>query len=963
MATRKVIIPFLALLFVLQMTSFTVSAQVDKTSGIPLSYTLPNGMKVLLDPVPTSDKVFGGLVVNVGAKHESYDATGLAHYQEHMLFKGTEELGTSDWNAEKPHIDKIFSLYDQLGRATEKKEIDSLQKAINDESVAASQYVIVNEFDKLVKKAGGTGMNAATSWDATVYFNAFPSSEMEKWMALYSHRFEHPVFRGFQAELEVVYEEQNASADNMGARVYNQFLAAFYPTHPYGSRPLIGKLEHLKRPSLTQMKQFFDTYYVPNNMMLVLSGNFQVEQAQELITKYFGGWKAKPLPEYKVVQEAPFKGRQTVTVRSLPVRAGGLAFRSSGLTDKEEIVQEILLGLLTNSAETGKLDSISLKGKLMAAFAVHLPLVDQSGIIIAFVPKIIGQRFRTAERYVWWAIDDLRTGRFTDKALEIAKLANLTEWERNMEDPAMRFAVWNDMYIRGKSVKQIFQHKELLNSVSREDIVALANKLFGSDYLLFRNKIGLGGGEKIAKPPYKPVIASAKGDSKFAQQFEKLPSQRAPWKPLTEGKDYEKQNLGNGNTLYMTRNALNDIFTLTLKYQNLPADYVRNISLIAAMNSAAPDTLKLEEYKELLGELGASISIAPNHHTLTVSVQGYEKNYDQTMALLRRFLQSPHLSKTEKETYINNIKTGLKVQRKSIEFQVEALEEYARYGKQSTNLLNMTVSELHDTALPKYDAAFTSAIRTPCNVYYVGQRSKEALLTDCKNLLPATEYSAPVAKKEEWHPEAVDILFLSNKKATQAKISILQEMTNYTPEDEAYRLLLNSYLSDGFGGLLLQEIREFRSLAYTTYGYINPPYAPEQAMFFEGKLETQGDKALEALDLYLKLIDSMPQYSDRLAVHKEGILNSLAQRVPSFRSLPAFVSNYERFGYKSDPRVLIADKMPSITWDELYSYYQKQFGKRRRLITIVGDPRMINLDQLKKRYRVRELQLKEVVRY
>ena len=232
------------LLFVLlQMIILPALAQSSQASGEPITYTLPNGMKVLLDPLTSTDKVFGGIVVNVGAKHESYDATGLAHYQEHMLFKGTEELGTSDWEAERPHIEKIFSLYDKLGRATARKEIDSLQKEINEESVAASQYVIVNEFDKLVKKAGGTGMNAATSWDATVYFNAFPSSEIEKWMALYSHRFEHPVFRGFQAELEVVYEEQNASADNMGSRIYDQFLAAFYPTHPYGSRPLIGKLE------------------------------------------------------------------------------------------------------------------------------------------------------------------------------------------------------------------------------------------------------------------------------------------------------------------------------------------------------------------------------------------------------------------------------------------------------------------------------------------------------------------------------------------------------------------------------------------------------------------------------------------------------------------------------------------------------------------------------------------------
>lgn len=964
MRLRRVIVYFLALFVVLQMDIFSTFAQEGDSHAAPIFYTLPNGLKVLLDPLPSSDKVMGGIAVNVGAKHESYDATGLAHYQEHMLFKGTEELGTSDWEAERPHIEKIFSLYDQLGRTTDKQAIDSLQKAINAESVAASQYVIVNEFDKLVKKGGGKGMNATTSWDATIYFNAFPSSEMEKWMALYSHRFERPVFRGFQAELEVVYEEQNASVDNMGSRVYEQFLAAFFPTHPYGSRPLIGKLEHLKRPSLTQMKQFFDTYYVPNNMMLILSGNFQVEQAKELITKYFGAWKAKPLPAYTAVQEAPFRGRQVVAVRSFPIRAGALAFRSSNLTNKEEIVQTIMLGLLTNTAETGKLDSISLKGKLMAGVALRLPFADQGGVLIVFVPKIFGQRFSTAERYVWWAIDDLRAGRFTDQALQIAKLTNLTEWERSMEEPASRFATWSDMYISGKTVEDILQYKELLRSVSREDVIKAANQLFGTDYLLFRNKIGLAGGEKIAKPDYKPVIAAAKGESQFAQKFDKLPSQRAPWQPLTEGKDYQKRDLGNGNMLYMTHNDLNDIFTLQLKYRDLPKDYAQNLFLIAAMNNAAPDTLTLDAYKEQLGLLGASISVQPKATSLTISVQGYEKNYAQTIELLRRFLAEAHLGKAEKKTFINNVKAELKVRRKSVEFQIEALEEYARFGKQSPNLQNRTVSELSATDLSKYDAAFRSVIQTPCDVYYIGQRSADALSADCKNFLLTTEKPNQQTDKEQWQPvEDVDILFLPNKKATQAKISILQQVKDFNPANDAKRTLLNSYLSDGFGGLLLQEIREFRSLAYSTYGYIAIPASLTRATFFRGKLETQGDKALEALELYLKLIDSMPQYPDRLEVQKEGILNSLAQQVPSFRSLPEYISNSGRRGFQTDPRVIISEKLPSITWEELYAYYQQQFGERKRIITIVGDPRTINLEQLKKRYRVRELKLKDIVRY
>lgn len=954
---------FLRLTFLLLMCAAFPLLGYATQAEKPVLYTLSNGMRVLLDPFPTSDKVFGGIVVNVGGKHESPDATGLAHYQEHMLFKGTEELGTSDWAAEKPHIDKIFALYDQLGRASSKKEVDSLQKAINAESVAASKYVIVNEFDKLIKQAGGTAMNATTSWDGTVYFNAFPASEMEKWMALYAHRFERPVFRGFQAELEVVYEEQNAAVDNIASRVYEQFLAAFYPHHPYGSRSLIGTIDHLKRPSLTKMRDFFNTYYVPNNMMLVLSGNFEVEQAKSLIERYFGKWQSKPLPTYTPVKEPPFKGRQVVSVRSFPIRAGALSFRDPELTPQENVTEDILTALLTNSAETGKLDSLSLSGKVMAALALRFPLAEQSGLAVVFVPKIFGQQFSTAERFVWWAIDDLRMGRFSDTALAVAKLSKLMEWEKNMEEPALRFAAWSEMSMKGQTMADVLDYKERLNAVTREDIVALANRLFQPNYLLFRNKMGFAGGEKIAKPDYKPVIAAAKGTSRFADSLNRIPSLRSEWTPITEGKEYTKRELARGGALFAAPNPINDIFTLRLQYYNYPPDFVKKVSYLEAMDNAAPDGLTLQAFKEQLGLIGASISVAADSKSLIIAVQGLEEHYAATIDYLQRFLASAHLDKQEKETVIRNAQAAWKVQRKSAEFQVEALEEYARRGKGSSYLQSATFKELRSTPPSRFDSIFQDALAYPCDVYYVGRKSADELVADCQRILPKVQNAAVVPQKEEWQPtEDVDILFFANKKATQAKISILQRVEDYTPQSEPYRMLLNSYLSDGFSGLLLQEIREFRSLAYTTYGYLNYPFRPEFNTFFQGKLETQGDKTLEALELYLRLVDSMPAYPERLPEAKTNIINRLAQIVPSFRSLPKYAAFLDRIGFKADPRLATREQLPGISWEQFYAYYQRQFGARKRLITIVGDPRTINLKRLKERYRVREVKLKDLVR-
>ncbi|MEL7532204.1 MAG: insulinase family protein, partial [Bacteroidota bacterium] len=285
------------------------------------SYKLANGFTVFLNQDTTANRVFGAVMVNAGAKHEDPNATGMAHYLEHLLFKGTEHFGTADFAKEKPHLDSINVLYEKLALAQADEERASIQLLINEQAVAASAYGLPNEFDKMLKSIGGTGINAFTSMEMTFYHNSFPGHEINKWLDLYAARFQNPIFRSFQSELEVVYEEKNRAMDNFQRKIAEEMQQRIFANIPYGQWSVLGKVEHLKNPSLLRMYQFFEENYKAGNMALILSGNFDAELVKPVIEEKFNQLPAGTVEKLVLDQPTPFKGIEVVKKRMTPIKA------------------------------------------------------------------------------------------------------------------------------------------------------------------------------------------------------------------------------------------------------------------------------------------------------------------------------------------------------------------------------------------------------------------------------------------------------------------------------------------------------------------------------------------------------------------------------------------------------------------------------------------------------------------
>ena len=263
----------------------------ESVAGDPMNsriYTLDNGLKVYMTVNEAEPRIQTYIAVRVGGKNDPSETTGLAHYFEHLMFKGSEQFGTSDYAAEKPLLDEIEAKFEKYRTLTDPAEREALYAEIDSISLEASKLFIPNEYDKLMAAIGAQGTNAYTGYDMTVYVEDIPSNQIENWAKVQSDRFKHNVIRGFHTELETVYEEKNMSLTDDSRKSLEVMFASLFPNHPYGTQTILGTQEHLKNPSITNIKNYYKNWYVPNNMAICLSGDFDPDMMIATIDKYFG---------------------------------------------------------------------------------------------------------------------------------------------------------------------------------------------------------------------------------------------------------------------------------------------------------------------------------------------------------------------------------------------------------------------------------------------------------------------------------------------------------------------------------------------------------------------------------------------------------------------------------------------------------------------------------------------------
>lgn len=945
----------------LKKAPLVVQPEADPLSVTEL--TLDNGLKVYLNYDPNISNVFGAVAVKGGSKRDPENYTGIAHYFEHIMFKGTDQLGTINYQEEKVYLDSIEWYYGELAKTSDDEARKSIQKEINRLSVAAADLAIPNELDKVLEKMGGVGVNAFTNKDAIVYFNMFPGTQMEKWLEVYSHRFEHPVYRLFQTELETVYEEKNMYSDNPFTGLIETFEKEMFKGHPY-SRSIIGETEHLKNPGLKQMHEYFQKYYVANNMALILVGNFDVEAAIPLIKEKFGKWrKADVEPLNARVQ--PFENKVEINKRLTPIKIGLLGFPSVPSGHPDELALSMVSSVLNNGASTGLLDRLMVDSKLLAAqnLAMHYSQAGVEGVLI--VPKILGQNLGAAEKLVLDQIDSLKSGNFSDDLFEAVKAEMLVNHERALEEGQSRGFFILNCFLNDKPWQEVLDESAKIKALSKEDIIAVANKYYTDKYLVLNSKTGFPKKDKLDKPGFEALEPkNAEAESDYAKSIDAIPAEEQVPHFTQLNRDYFAMNPADNVHFYFVPNPVNQIFELNIsfgtgsKYDPLLEYAAGHLDLLGTKDKTQ------EEYKQELQKLGSSVYFNASENNFNISVSGLDENLEKTLHLLRDFMANVTPDDSKLKVLIQGARANFRMEKKTPDIVADALKEKVLYDSKSDYLDRYGIKDLKKLKSQQLIDAFKSVFDYEVVVSYTGtlpQKKVESMVMDLALPKIPTKKEMPVYYLARKNYSGDQIFFVNDKKAIQSQIDLVVEGV---PNDRYQRIQLtafNKYFSSDMSSLVFQEIREFKSLAYSAYAVIRSPYNYEDKnSALIGAMSTQADKSIEALETLSGLIKNMPQKPERIDHIREALLLEYSTYRPGFRSIPGVVNSWRRKGYVEDPRKYNYEQFKNITFDDVLEAYQRNVQGRPITITIVGDAKRIDMDQLKTMGQFHELKKKNL---
>src|ERR1051326_7040036 len=603
-------------------------------------YELDNGLKVYLTENHETPRFEAQIAVRAGSKNDPPESTGLAHYLEHMLFKGTTRICTLDYEKEKPHLDRILELYEQHFHETDPDKRKAIYAEINRESQAAAPYEIPNEMDKLYKAMGEEGLNAHTYHEETVYQVNLPANRLEQSAIIESERFQHPVFRLFQPELEIVYEEKNRMLDNKDAIIEFAVNKLLFKKHPYGQQTTIGEVEHLKNPSLKNMYDYYQKTYVPGNIAIALTRRLHPRGALRLIDKYFSAWKAGPAPPQKSWQEEPLHGAERVTAKYKGEEYVLLAFRTPGRTHPDADALKLADMILDNA--TAGLINLNLNQQPRVRHAGSSPELnnDYGAEYLYGIPKK-GQSLKEVEDLLLEQIDLLKQGKFEDWIIP----AIVTDFKKNrkaqLESEGARVTLMRNAFLAYQDWDHAIAEIDRIEKLTKQAIIQAANKYFGAGYVAGYPLDEQHEVPKIDKPKIDKIDIDPARQSEFFKRVMAMKVKEIQPVFVQPGKDYQKLDAGEGVKLYYVKNPLNDLFALTISVDLGTRHDNRLGGATQLLDKSGTKRFSAEALKKEWYKLGTDFSIASADNETTISIAGLDENFAASWKLLREVLQEP----------------------------------------------------------------------------------------------------------------------------------------------------------------------------------------------------------------------------------------------------------------------------------------------------------------------------------
>ena len=931
-------------------------------------YTLSNGLKVFLSVNHQSPRISAHIAVRTGSRNDPAETTGLAHYLEHLMFKGTQQFGTSNYAAEKALLDTIEARYEQYRLVKDPELRRVLYHEIDSISQLAAQYNIPNEYDKLMAGIGGQGTNAYTSTDVTCYTEDIPANEVDRWARIQADRFQNMVIRGFHTELEAVYEEYNIGIAQDQRKIFEAMSAKLFPTHPYGTQTTIGTQEHLKNPSITNIKNYFHNYYCPNNVAICMAGDFDPNEVIAILERHFGSWKPNNnlyRPEFAPLKPITAPVDTTVIGQEAEFVALGWRFDAGNSLqcDTLDLVSEML-----SNGTAGLIDlNLNQPLKVMGAGAFADPMTDYSMLMLMGYPNE-GQTLEEVRELLLGELAKLRAGDFDDDLLVSVVNNNKLNYLRALDSNGARTRQLVNAFINHVDWAQEVGKLDRMAGMTKQQIVDFANRhLLDNNFVCVYKRMGVDTTEKkIDKPAITPIPTNRDKQSDFVKNIlseivEPIQPQFVDYsKEMTVGQTSKKLPL-----LYK-HNDLDDLFTLTYKYDFGATADNRYETALSYMDFLGTKKMSATEFKQRLYKLACNISMNVSDNETYLTLSGLSENMPEALKLAEDLMQN---AQVDEEAYKSMVDVILKSRNDAKSNQDECfsrLNEYGMYGPRNEYTNIMSEQQLRDTK-PAELINLVKGLRDMQHtvVYYGPMTEKE--LNKCLSKVHKTKKNlaaVPVGTPymEQTTPRT-EILLAPYEAKNIYMVQYHNEGTQWAPEHAATINLFNEYFGGGMNGIVFQELREARGLAYSAAAYYRQPHEmghPEYAMTY---IITQNDKMMDCVREFNNIVGTIPQSEAAFALAKESLMKKLASR----RTVRSGVLNSyiaaKRLGLDYDINSVVFNALPNLKLNDIVKFEQQSMANKPYRYLILGDEKELDIKALEKIGPIHRLTLEEIFGY
>ena len=925
-------------------------------------YTLENGLKVYLSVYKDEPRVQTYVAVAAGSKTDPNEATGLAHYLEHMMFKGTPKLGTQDWEKEKAELDKIESLYEKYRQTKEETERKAIYHQIDSVSSVAASYAIANEYDKATALVGAQGTNAYTFFEQTVYVNNIPSNQLEKWITLESERFSQMTPRLFHTELEAVYEEKNRALDNDGRKVWELLLSSMFQKHTYGTQTTIGTIDHLKNPSITEIKKYFATYYVPNNMAICLSGDLDPEATIQAIDKAFKHYERKPIPAFTYEKEAPITSIIEKEVVGPTDESVLIGFRFPGIKTKESLMMELVSMLLSNS-EAGLIDlNLNQKQKVLGAYSYPLRLSDYSIHMLSANPNK-GQSLADVEALLISQLDSLKEGNFPDWLIGAVvndyKKSLMTSLESN-DDRADNFVT---AFIHNIPWEDYIKEIDLLEKVTKAEVQAFVKEHYNQNYVRINKLQGTDENTlKVEKPNITPVPVNREAKSDFFSEWSTIETPSISPKFLDFKKELSIDAIKGKEFIYK-KNEENELFELIIDFDKGDYHDKRHELAIDYLSYLGTEKMNATELSQAFYKLGCSFSVSSDEKETSVSLSGLAENMDEGLRLLIAYINAPK----EDEVALQNLKEQTLKSRENQRLDKRAilqraLVSYAKYGKENPFKYGLTAAELENVTSKELITYLNELFKHTDRIIYYGP---EALEKVKEVVVKHHSFHEGVKKPEpivSFSPKNIEesIIYYVPYDMVQAEVVMLSSVGAYDPSYIPQSSLYNEYFGGNMGSVVFQELRESKALAYSVRSYFSNPSDTNKLHYSISYIGTQADKLKEAMNGMLDLLDNIPRSSNLFSNSKESLTKSIeSSRITKGDVISAYLQMKE-FDRDYSMREKVYNFSKNASLDDVINFHNQYIKNKPKAFLLIGAKDKIDFKELSIHGKIVELSLDDI---